>query len=253
MNNIELPLVSIIMPAYNAESFIEESIQSVIKQSYTNWELIVVDDNSSDSTRNIVEKLSRVHSNIVFSCNSMGVRGAANARNSGLKIAKGKYIAFLDSDDIWLPKKLSSQIELMEKRNYYASHSSYYRIAKSGVIIGTIKCKQKVEYNDQLRSNYIPNLTGIYNREMVGVVYQRNIGHEDYDMWLNVLKKTPSIGIVEPLAKYRVLSGSLSSNKVKAACWHYKIISSQKDLTILNKYYLFLCYLYKAIVKRVQC
>lgn len=248
----ECPLVSIIMPAYNAERFIEESITSVIAQTYNNWELIVIDDDSSDSTRTIVENIAKSSCNVFLIDNIKKPKGAASARNSGLEFAKGRYIAFLDSDDVWLPEKLSSQIALMKKSNYFASHSSYFRVDQYGQNINAVMCKEFVAYKDQLRSNYIPNLTGIYDREFVGLVYQNCIGHEDYDMWLNILNKVPSIGLSMPLAKYRVLDDSLSSNKLNAALWHYKILSNQKGVGFLYRMYLFHSYLFYAILKRFR-
>ncbi|MEZ8204534.1 glycosyltransferase family 2 protein [Vibrio splendidus] len=248
----ECPLVSIIMPAYNAERFIEESITSVIAQTYGKWELIVIDDGSSDSTKTIVENIAKSHRNIFLIDNIKKPKGAASARNSGLEFAKGNYIAFLDSDDVWLPEKLSSQITLMKESKCFASHSSYFRIDQYGKNINTVMCKRYVEYKDQLRSNYIPNLTGIYDREFVGLVYQNHIGHEDYDMWLNILNKVPSRGVSMPLAKYRVLDQSLSSNKFSAALWHYKILSNQKGVGFFYRMYLFNSYLFYAILKRFK-
>jgi glycosyltransferase involved in cell wall biosynthesis len=243
--------VSIIMPAHNAAKFIEISIKSVIEQCYTDWQLIVVNDRSSDETPDIVARYAQQDSRILLVNNTSSVGGAFYARNIALEEAKGRYIAFLDSDDIWKPEKLSKQIEAMKSSGRYASHSSYIRIDEQGNNLNRVKVKNLVTYRDQIKSNRIPNLTGVYDCEKVGIVKQSDIGHEDYDMWLKILLKTPSIGVEEPLAYYRVLSNSLSSNKIKAAVWHYNILKRQKGIGFLKSVFYFTSYIYNAVCKRV--
>ncbi|MEZ8833789.1 glycosyltransferase family 2 protein [Vibrio cyclitrophicus] len=242
--------VSIIMPAYNAGKFISESINSVLSQTYTDWQLIIIDDNSSDDTYEIVRNYLKKDSRICLLKNESDKKGAYQARNIGLESATGRYIAFLDSDDLWLPEKLKIQIDAMVRSASVASHSSYIRIDEVGAQLGKVNVNKLVTYKDQLKSNRIPNLTGIYDRSLVGVVMQRNIGHEDYDMWLRILKCSSSIGITEPLALYRVVSGSLSSNKLKAMSWHYKILLERKELNFIQRNYYFLCYIFFAVIKR---
>ena len=243
-------LVSIIMPAYNSERFIKESIDSVILQSYSFWELIVINDNSTDNTEEIVNEYCNLDSRIKLYRND-SINGAANARNVALHLSKGKYIAFLDSDDIWLERKLELQVNILDSGGFGASHSSYIRIDETGKKINEINCRGVVSYANQLKTNCIPNLTGIYNREVVGLVMQNNVGHEDYDMWLRILSQVSSKGIQEPLAKYRVCSNSLSSNKIKAALWHYRIIERQVGLSRKRKINAMLLYIYNAILKRI--
>lgn len=229
-------LVSIIMPAYNCESTIRESIKSVLNQTYSNFELIITNDNSTDSTQNIIEEFSIIDKRIKYYINGY-LPGAANSRNNSIKHSIGSIIAFLDSDDIWLENKLEKQISIMSSDNKYAVHSSYNRIDDNGNILSTIISKDRVTYNDMLNNNYIGNLTGMYNCHHLGKFYQKNIGHEDYDMWLRILSETDSVGVNDILACYRVSQLSLSSNKTQAAIWHFKILNKRVSL-IKSVYYL---------------
>ncbi|MEZ9642899.1 glycosyltransferase family 2 protein [Vibrio cyclitrophicus] len=244
-------LVSIIMPAHNAEKTINSSINSVINQTYNEWELIVINDHSEDLTLDIVNNFIKDEQRIVLLNNTSDNRGAYYSRNLGLSKAKGRYIAFLDSDDSWLPHKLNMQIEAMKLSGHSVSHTGYTRISELGEFISDVKVKNIVTYADQLKTNQIPNLTGIYDGKKLGIVKQKCIGHEDYEMWLNILEKSPSLGINIPLAKYRVSSNSLSSNKLKAAYWHYCIISNRKNIGLIRRFYLFLSYVSMAVLKRI--
>lgn len=145
-------LVSIIMPTYNCAKFIEESIESVLSQTYKNWELIIVDDCSNDNTEDIVKRYCETDDRIKYlklDVNS----GAAIARNKGIEQARGKYIAFLDSDDLWMDGKLEKQISFMEENNYNFTCTDYMQIDESGKPNGVIiKCKKKVDYNGVLLS-----------------------------------------------------------------------------------------------------
>lgn len=245
-----MSLVSIIMPAFNAEKTIENSIRSIQNQSYTNWELLVTDDSSTDSTAKIVQELASNDKRIKYTLNK-GASGAWSARNNSIKVAQGEYIAFLDSDDTWLPNKLKAQIEAMNIHNVNASHSAYYRVNESGDVLNIKKIKSRVTLKDMLKQNCIGNLTGIYNAKLLGKFYQQHIGHEDYAMWLNIIEKTDSIGIEEPVANYLVATNSLSSNKFKAATWHFKILKSSNKVNPLSVWYYFLCYVVNAVKSRV--
>lgn len=245
-----MSLVSIIMPAFNAENTIKNSILSIQNQSYTNWELLVTDDNSIDSTAKIVQELASNDKRIKYALNK-GESGAWSARNNSIKVAKGEYIAFLDSDDTWLPNKLKAQIEAMNIYNANASHCAYYRVNESGDVLNIKRIKSRVTLEDMLKQNCIGNLTGIYNSSVIGKFYQQNIGHEDYAMWLRILEKTDSVGVKEPLANYLVSTGSLSSNKVKAAKWHFNILRKQSGVNLLNVWYYFGLYIKNALTSRL--
>lgn len=245
------PFVSIIMPLYNCEEYIQESIESVRQQTYKNWELIIVDDASTDKSVNIVKQIMKEESRICFT--SLNVNsGASNARNIAIKEAKGKFIAFLDSDDLWLPTKLVKQIEAMEMENILLSYGSYILIDENGNSRGIFKAKNKVSYEDMLKTSEIGTLTMMYNADELGKYYFLEVGHEDYVMKLQVLKKVEfAKGISEPLAKYRVLNNSLSSNKFRAARWQWKIYRDIENLSFLKSIYYFTIYTYNGLKKYI--
>lgn len=245
------PFVSIIMPLYNCEKYIEESMESVQQQTYKNWELIIIDDASTDKSVDIVKQIMKEESRISLiglSVNS----GVSNARNIGIKEAKGKFIAFLDSDDLWMPTKLAKQIEAMERENILFSYGSYSLIDENGNNRGIFKAKNKVYYEDMLKTSEIGTLTMMYNANKLGKYYFLEVGHEDYVMKLQVLKKVKfAKGISEPLAKYRVLNNSLSSNKFRAACWQWKIYRNIEKLSLIKCMYYFTIYTYSGLKKYI--
>ena len=244
-------LVSIIMPNYNSAQFIAESIRSVLAQTYKNWDLILVDDHSTDDSVKVIEALVADDKRIKLiklSKNS----GPAVARNMAIEEAKGRYIAFLDSDDLWLPNKLEKQIEFMEIENILFSYGSYILIDDNGNSQGIFKAKNKVSYEDMLKTSEIGTLTMIYNADELGKHYFQEIGHEDYVMKLQVLKKVEfAKGISEPLAKYRVSNNSLSSNKFKAARWQWKIYRDIENLSFLKSIYYFTIYAYNGLKRYI--
>ena len=243
-------LVSIITPSYNSTKYISQTIDSVINQLYENWEMLIIDDCSPDNANEIIEKYSKKDIRIKLiklTKNS----GPAIARNEGIKQAKGKYIAFLDSDDIWLPEKLEKQVNFMKNNNLAVTCSSYYTIDENNNKINTRIVKELFSYSDMLKSNYIGNLTGIYDCEKLGKVYMDNVGHEDYTLWLKIMKKVATTkAISEPLAKYRILNNSISANKLKVLKWQWNIYRNIVRLDIFRSLYYFLCYIYFSIKKR---
>ncbi|WP_261818010.1 glycosyltransferase family 2 protein [Vibrio gallicus] len=244
--------VSIIMPAYNASQTISKSIQSVIQQTYVNWELIIVNDRSTDNTTKIIESHANNDGRIRL-FNNTNEKGVVGARNKAIELAKGTYIAFLDSDDYWEPEKLNIQIDLLlRSENVHASHSSYRRVNQDYIFLSEVACKPLVTYKDMLKYNNIGNLTGIYNCKAIGKIYQKNIGHEDFEMWLNILKLTDSIGSKECLANYYCSANSLSSNKIKSAKWHLDILRSElSGRSNIYIYWNFLHYIIVNIFKRL--
>ncbi len=244
-------LVSIIMPNYNSESFVKESIESILSQSYENWELILVDDCSSDGSIKIIDSMmsnDRQIKLIKLKQNS----GPAVARNKAIKEAKGRYIAFLDSDDLWTPDKLAKQISFMEKNDVSLSFTGYYRIEEeSGEIIDQIHVPQKVDYYELLKQNIIGCLTAIYDTEKIGKVYMPDIRkRQDFGLWLNILKKVPyAYGMDEPLAYYRVRTASVSSNKIHASKYNWTLYREVEKLPIHKAIYYFGWYIYRSIKK----
>lgn len=222
------PLVSIITAMYNSETFISETINSVINQTYKNWELILIDDFSTDSTLQRIQPFLDKNSNIKLIKNTSNL-GAAITRNKGIQAAKGDYIAFLDGDDVWKPEKLEIQMAFMQSNDCEVCFSSYQQIDEEGNSLNKlIKALPKLTYNKFLKSNYIGNLTGMYNRKALGKINAPNLRkRQDWLLWLAAVKKSgkPALGIQESLAYYRVRKNSMSSNKynlLKHNYWVYK-------------------------------
>ncbi|MBZ9730696.1 glycosyltransferase [Salegentibacter sp. JZCK2] len=222
---MENPLVSVIMPAYNAENFIEDAVSSVISQSYSGWELFIIDDASLDSTLFKAEKLAKKDPRIKVLRNKQN-SGAGITRNKGIKAAQGDFIAFLDADDQWKPKKLEMQLEVMQEQSAAVCFSCYQQIDENGSSRNEIiEALPILTYQKLLKSNYLGNLTGIYNAKKLGKIYSPEIRkRQDWALWLEAVKKGgPAIGIQRCLAKYRVRKGSISENKLEMLKYNFNI------------------------------
>jgi len=246
MNN----LVSIVMPSYNADKFIADAIESVLNQTYAYWELIVVDDGSLDHTNEIVEAYAKQDSRISLIKLKQN-SGPAKARNKAIKEAKGRYIAFLDADDLWLPEKLKKQIMFMHKNNLSFTYSSYHLIDEHGHMFGTFTTREFITYKSMLKTCSVGCLTAIYDTQVLGKQYMPNIAkRQDYGLWLQILKDINGTkGIIEPLATYRVLGNSVSSNKLTAAVYQWKIYRDVENLNLWKSIYYFVHYAFYGIVK----
>lgn len=214
-------LVSIIMPSYNTGAFIKKTIQSVVNQSYKNWELIIVDDCSTDNTDESV--LPFLNDRRIRYIKNEKNSGAAVSRNRALKEAKGKWIAFLDSDDLWAPEKLEKQIRYMETHNYAFTYTDYM-IQLNGkwlpyVYTGPNVVSRRKMYN----YCYFSTITVMYNREKIGLIQIENLRkNNDYAMWLQAIEKSNCYRLPECMSFYIKHDGSVSSgNKIKLIKWHY--------------------------------
>ena len=244
-------LVSIITPNYNSENFITQTIESVLNQTYTEWEMIIVDDVSSDKSVDIIQnylkkdvriKLIKLEEN----------SGAAVARNTAIKNAKGRFIAFLDSDDLWNSSKLEKQITFMIEKNCSLSYSNYSLIDEEGESLDIIKIPpKKLNYNEQLKENQIGCLTAIYDQHKIGKIYMPLIKkRQDYGLWLNILKKTNyAYKIDKNLAIYRVRKNSISSNKIEMLKYNFDLFNNHQKLSKLKSFY-YLCWnIYRKVKK----
>ena len=245
-------LVSIITPVYNSEKYITETIESVLSQTYNNWEMIIVDDCSTDNSQSVV-KGYRKHDNRIYIYELSENRGQAYARNYAIEKANGRYIAFLDSDDLWLPDKLEKQIRFIQEKDAVLSYTAYKKMYEDGNIIEStqINVPEKVTYNDLLSSCVIGCLTAIYDCQKIGKMYMPNIStQEDYALWLKILKKGfIAYGLNEPLAVYRVRYNSISSNKVKTAKNQWYVYRNCENLSLIKSAYHFLHYAYYGFKK----
>ena len=243
-------LVSIIMPTYNCMDFISIALDSVLNQAYQNWEVIVVDDCSTDDTARVVQDYTRKDSRIKFyklEKNS----GAAVARNTAVELAQGKYIAFLDSDDVWFSEKLTKQISFMEENYYVFTCTSYTKIDEEGKYLNKIiKARKQSNYDDILKRNP-GNSTVVYNAEELGKIIIPNIRkRNDYVMWLSVIKKAGVLyGIDEPLASHRIRKGSLSKKKVNLVGYHWKVYREIEKLSLLKSCYLIVYWVIVTVFK----
>ena len=245
------PLVSIVTAAYNAEKTIDETIQSVIKQNYGNWEMIIVDDGSTDHSVELIKSIIKTDSRISLLKNTEN-KGPAISRNLALREARGKYITFIDSDDIWLEHFLSSTISLMEKEYYPFVFSSYQRISEDGCkSFGNFIVPDQVSYSMLLKTNYIPCLTAVYNSEIIGKRYfnTRVPLFEDYLYWLTILKEGYTAhGQKEVLAQYRIRKGSVTRNK-RVGYKHIWSIHKYIKIPFCGRVYLMICYTINGIRK----
>lgn len=223
MNN---NLVSIIMPSYNCGKYVEETIRSVQAQTYKNWEIIFVDDCSTDGTVKRVSELREKDSRIKLFQNKFN-SGAAVSRNNALCEAKGRWIAFLDSDDLWEPEKLEKQVKFLEENEYKFSYTYYSEMDGEGKDTGIIVSgPSKVTKAGMFAFCWPGCLTVMYDREKIGLIQIEDIKkNNDYAMWLKVCQKADCYLLPEVLAKYRRgRSGSVSSHSIKTMIgWHYKL------------------------------
>lgn len=243
-------LVSVITPSYKSEKFISQTIESVLAQTYQNWEMIIVDDASPDNANKIIEQYCKEDSRIKLIKMEKN-SGPAVARNRGIEEAKGKYIAFLDADDLWKPEKLEKQLTFMSNNNLVFTYSSYDLIDEEGNYLGTFFTKEYISYVSLLKTNDIGCLTAIYDAEKIGKMFMPNILFvEDYGLWLQILKKIKNtIELLEPLAIYRISKDSISSNKIKAAQSRWKIYREVENLNLFQSVYYFIHYTYNGFKK----
>lgn len=225
-------LVSVIMPSFNTARFIPESIKSVQSQSYKNWELIIIDDCSSDNTDDVIQPFLS-DDRIRYLKNEKN-NGAAVSRNRALREAKGKWIAFLDSDDLWMPEKLEKQIRFMEKNDYHYSYTNYAEIdtkdKRNGVSVTGPKRITKIGMYNYCWPGC---LTVMYDRDFVGLIQIADIKkNNDYAMWLKVCRKADCYLLDEELALYRRgRTGSVSTHSIKTMIgWHYKLYREAEGL-----------------------
>lgn len=234
-------LVSVITPVFNCSRFIGKSIESVQAQTHVDWELICVDDGSTDGSGEIVQSYAERDSRIRLirlDVNS----GAAVARNAGLESASGRYIAFLDSDDLWLPLKLEIQLDFMQKNNVAFSFSAYARIDEENKVICTVGVPPQASYRELLKTSVIGCLTAVYDSAFFGKVpMPLTRKRQDFALWLQLLKRVDiACGIPEVLALYRVRPGSMSANKLDAARYTWNIYRKVEGLGFwLSCYYFY--------------
>ncbi|MEG3658747.1 glycosyltransferase family 2 protein [Arenibacter palladensis] len=232
-------LVSIITPTFNSEIFIKDTYQSIKSQSYSNWNWIVVDDCSTDGTVKILESLMLLDNRIQLFRNITNL-GAAVTRNRAIEKATGRFIAFLDSDDLWSNDKLEKQISFMNETKIAFSYSAYSIIDEAGKDTKKIiDPPNKLDYPTLLKENQIGCLTAIYDQEILGKCYMPLIRkRQDYGLWLSVLKKTPyAYKVPGVLAVYRIRNESVSSSKINLLQYNYRLFREFENLSVFKSVY----------------
>lgn len=241
-NNMNKPLVSIVTPCYNSENYLSETIESVITQTYSNWELIIVDDISTDDSIKVIREYCEKDSRIkYFVLEEKG--GASLARNRAIREARGKYIAFLDSDDVWKEEKLEKQIKFMEENNYDFTYHNYELINEKSEKLNRLRVAPKsITYKRALIGCSIGCLTAMYNCYNVGKVQIKRLDKRNDDaLWFEILKKCRNGYLLdENLALYRVGNNSISSgSKTKLLKYHFHLYRNQNFSVVTSLFLTF--------------
>lgn len=242
--------VSVITPLYNCERFLENTIQSILAQDFQDWELIMVDDCSTDSSlaiaQHYVEQDKRIKV-LQLERNS----GAAVARNTAIEAARGRFIAFLDSDDQWLPKKLDVQLRFMQEKDIAFSYAAYEKLSEQGEVVGNVGVPEKVGYRDMLKVSSIGCLTAMYDTEKLGKVYMPLIRkRQDLGLWLRILKQVPyAYGVQQVLAQYQLRPDSISANKRSAAQYTWRLYREVERLNFFIASYYFIHYAINGVLR----
>ena len=229
-------LVSIITPTWNCAPFIGETIQSVLAQTYQNWELIISDDCSTDNTFKVVEPYLKQDSRIKYIKNDHN-SGAAVTRNNALREAKGRWIAFLDSDDLWLPEKLEHQVRFMEENGYAFSYHEYTEMSEEGKDLGVyVSGKKRVSEFDMFACCWPGCLSVMYDAEKIGLIQINDIKkNNDTAMWLKVVRKAPCYLLKENLARYRRRKVSITPKPLWKRIWaHYPLFHIAEEMNPLR-------------------
>lgn len=246
-------IISIITPNYNSSKFLDDCISSVINQTYQNWEMLIVDDKSTDDSREKILELSKNDSRIKHVFLEENV-GAAEARNTAISQSKGRYIAFLDSDDKWHPNKLEEQIIFMKNNNIAFSFSNYEVVSEDGrEIINLVRVPEKITYSSYLRNTIIGCLTVILDKKAIGDFRMPDLrSSHDMALWLLIMKRGfDAYGLNKNLAQYRLVSTSNTSDKFKAAREVWKVYREQEKLNFIYSLYCFIGYAFNALKKRI--
>lgn len=235
------PVVSVIMPAYNAERFLEEAVRSVMNQTFRDWELIILDDCAKDSTYALAEKLAAEDSRIILLRNEQNM-GVARTRNRGFDLCRGKYVALIDSDDVWHPQKLEKQLERMEQTGAELSYTSYAIVDDKGnKVKDDFLVPDQVTYHDQLTRNAIGCSTVMLRATLLEKYrFVTDFYHEDYVLWIQLLKDGhKAAGCREILVDWRFLENSRSFNKAKAARNRWRIYRDYLKLPLHKRLWAF--------------
>ena len=247
-------IVSIITPCYNAGAYISDTIESVLSQTYTYWEMIIVDDCSNDNSAQIIKKYSEKDERIKYLKTERPSGSPTIPRNIAILNSIGKYVAFLDSDDVWLPNKLEEQVAFAEKNNYQFVYSNYEKMTWEGMRNNRILAmKETSSYSDIIKSCEIPCLTALLKKEIIDGILFRQLHKEDYVFWLEILKKGHiAYNTNQVHAIYRESDKSRSSNKFSMFSFQWYILRNIENIGFFKACYCFLIYAVKGLYKYLQ-
>ena len=247
-------LVSIIVPVYNASKFLDDTVNSVLNQTYTNWELILVNDCSTDNSVEIIKKYAKKDKRIKLVNNEINSK-AAISRNNGIKEAKGKYLCYLDADDLWDKEKLEKQVNFMKKKDCAFSFTGYEFADENGVPNGKkVYIPEKLNYRQALKNTTIWTTTVMFDMEKLSKedIYMPNVKSEDTASWWSILKKIDyAFGLNEILSYYRRSEGTLSSDKKEAIKRIWNLYRNVEHLNVFYSFYCFCWYALRAVLRRV--
>lgn len=250
----ESELVSIITPIYKGERWLKETIESVINQTYTNWELFLVDDCSPDNSEKIAKEYADKDKRIKY-FRLKENKGTAISRNYALEKSKGRFIAYLDADDLWKKEKLEKQVNYMKKNKYAFTCTDYEKIDEQGRMLKKIKIPKKVDYEMYLRNTIIQTVGVMVDTKLTGkkLLKMPNIRRrQDAVTWCQLLKNGyECYEVPEYLSYYRVTKNSLSSNKLKAIRMNWYWYRKIEKLPLGKTCYCFIGYIFNAIKKRI--
>ena len=246
-----MPLVSIITPSWNVEHLIGETISSVQAQTLGDWELLITDDCSTDDTPAVIEGYAAKDPRIRLIRQPRN-GGPALARQAAIEQAQGRFIAFLDSDDLWLPAKLERQVAFAREHRAALSYTAFRRIDEDGSVTGRlIAVPESLTYDQLLKNTSIATLTALVDREISGPIAMKNEGYDDFCLWLSILKPGHvAWGLNEDLARYRVRGVSVSSRRGRAAGWVWHIYRNVERLSLPKSTWCFAHWAARAWLKR---
>jgi len=248
-----VPLVSIIVPCYNAETFLGATLEAVIAQTFTDWECVVVDDASRDGSAAVLAQYAERDLRIRPVFHPVN-GGAAAARNAGLGVIRGRYLAFLDADDYWLPEKLAKQVAYMREKGAPIVHTSYRFIDKKGAFLpGGVRASNRVDLRTYMRNTEIGMSTSLLDRGQVGEFSFRDIRLcQDTHLWLVLLRRgLVSLGMAETLVHYRVREGQISGSKVAMAKQVYALYREIGEVGVATQLFSFASYAFNGFRKRL--
>lgn len=247
------------MPVYNSLHFVEESINSVRNQSHKEFELLIIDDASTDGTGLVLKELQSLDSRIRVISLPKNC-GVSNARNVGIDLARGSFIAFIDSDDLWGQNKIETQLSFMKKNNHkftFTEYQSFINSPKGMMFKGRRIPPKKLTYKDLISAgNPIGTSTTMLQRDCIGGVRFKDIGHEDYLFWLNMLKNNNlealKVDAADPMVFYRLHRNSLSSSKIRAAKWFWNIVRNEEKLQLIDAFWVLCKYATRGLYVRLR-